>query len=168
VLVAGSPCVPGEALTAIESAVSNGMGLMIRSLFAVDEPGFVPVVERLYDLSGASRCGGNVAVESEVLLEHPILASRTGKPGEPVRMRPVGAYGPLGHESTGLIRVIDASTMRPNPVDGVVHTVYVHQIGKGRIVCCCFTTYDLAKNIADSVGPQFALRSIQWLAHREP
>ena len=106
VLIAGAPLVPEEALTAIESAVTDGMGLMIRSLFAVDEPGFVPVVERLYDLKGASRCGGSVAVDCEVLVEHPIVSSRTGKPGQPVKMRPIGAYGPLGpNRSPGVTRM---------------------------------------------------------------
>jgi hypothetical protein len=166
VLVAGAPNVPEEALTSIEAAVTGGMGLMVRSLFAVDAPGFTPVVQRLYDLKSSYRCGGSIAVEAEVLVEHPILSSRTGKPGQIVKMRPVGAYGPLGPGSTGLIRVIDGSTMRPIPAEGVVHTVYVHELGRGRIVCCCFTTYDVAKNLSDSVGPQFALRAVQWLARR--
>jgi hypothetical protein len=166
VLIAGAPNVPEESLTAIDAAVTDGMGLMIRSLFAVDSPGFTPVVERLYDLHGASRCGGSVAVECEVLEEHAILSSRTGKPGQTVKMRPMGAYGPLGPGSTGLIRVIDGSTMRPVPAQGIVHTVYVHKVGRGRVVCCCFSVYDTPKNLSDSIGAAFTVRAIQWLARQ--
>jgi len=166
VFIAGSPNVPEDALVAIETAVRDGMGLMIRSLFAVDSPGFTPIVQRLYDLGRSYRCGSLVSVEAEVLMEHPILSSRTGKPGQLVRMRPVGAYGPLGPNSTGLIRVKDGSTMRPIPAESVVHTVYIHQLSQGRIVCCCFSVYDTPKNLSESVGPKFTIEAVKWLARK--
>jgi RNA polymerase sigma factor (sigma-70 family) len=180
--IAGSANVPPEVLDAIEKAVNDGMGLMTRNLFGTSDPSFTPQMQRLYGLSQGGYGFQMQGLECEVIAEHPIISSRKGKPGQPVQMRANGAFGVHAPQSKGLIRIKDISRIRQwNPrnsaatlieqgtptVDGVAfYTVYTSQLGKGRIVCCCYATFDTPRNISESVGPEFVKRSIKWLAMR--
>jgi hypothetical protein len=78
-------------------------------------------------------------------------------------MRLNGAFGEFEDSVTPVIRVNDSAFNR-----ATYYPIYVHELGKGRIVHCCYATFDVAKNISDSVGPEFVMRSIKWLAHRLP
>jgi RNA polymerase sigma factor (sigma-70 family) len=171
VLVAGSMLVPGEVLDAIEASVNAGMGFMIRSPFAVRQPGRTPQVLRLYGLSEGTYNYQQNAADCDVLVEHPILDSRTGKRGEVVKMRANGCYGILATRSTGLIKVRDASqvkdeTGRAGPANYDFYTAWISELGQGRVVCCAYNSFDTRKHLNDALGPEFLPRSMNWLAKR--
>lgn len=171
VFLGGAIYCPEEVVAAVEEAVEQGgVGLMTRSQFCFGSPGYTPQVLRLYGLEqGHFGMLANSAVSCELMAEHPILGSRTGKPGAALMMRPSGVYGIAGPKTTGLIKLKDINTLttgRDSNPNYKFYTVYVSELGKGRIVSCCHSTYDTAKHVNEAVGPDFLKRSVKWLARR--
>jgi hypothetical protein len=171
VFVAGTLATPDDVVDAIEQAVNSGVGFMARNWFAIRTPGYTEKVLRLYGLTEARYDFANAALECEVVApDHPILGSRTGKPGDRIMMRANGTFGVLAPQSQGLIKIKDASKVSdmqgPAPDNYAFYTVYTSQLGQGRIVCCCYAVYDTPQHLNSAVGPQFLKRSLRWLAKR--
>jgi hypothetical protein len=173
VLVAGSLITPPEVVNAIEEATRSGMGLMTRNWFCIREPGYTDQVLRLYGLTEGRYDFENNALECEIVdPSHPILASHKPPTTGPVMMRANGTFGVLAPQSKGLIKVRDASKVAymhgpgSTPENYTYYTVYTSELGNGRIVCCCYATYDTQAHLSGSVGPQFLKLALKWLAKR--
>jgi hypothetical protein len=103
-------------------------------------------------------------MECEVVDEHPIISSRTSSHPATVQMRVNGVFGVLGEKDKGVIRLKNIKSVatwdygdlmkngQPIKDDVAFYTVYTHELGEGRVVCCCYATFDKPNNIADSVG----------------
>ena len=158
------------ALSAVESAVSSGVGLLHWCDFGTVTPGYGdPIVQRLRGLSPAAFGYNWGPVECEVVAEHPILGKL--KPGQKLKLQPSGAYGVL-NEGTPLVKVTDPGVISFHPVDGVAppqtaeyFPIYVSALGKGRIVGCSFPAFrEFPPSLNRAVGGRFLMRCVTWLA----
>jgi hypothetical protein len=160
-----------DARQAIESAVTNGTGLLIRDGLGCMEPGHGPDVSRLSGFA-ESQFGYNAhPMDCEVIGEHPILGKLSGKIGTIIKITPNGTRGEPAANFTPLIRVKDMDAFR-NFAGGssqwTFYPLYTATLGKGRIVGCQFPAWErVPKDLATAADNEFNLNAVIWLAGRD-
>ena len=163
-----------EMLAAANQAVNNGLGLLIRQAFGDWRPGFTPDVLRLHGLKDggyARTTPWNKPIPAEIIGEHPILGTLSGKQStELADVLPTGAYGILTDDAMPLMRlkyperILPARVLQSQP-DVSFYTLYTARLGKGRIICCNFDVANQpAKDLQSAAGGAFTLHCVEWLA----
>ena len=152
-----------EELTAIETAVKGGVGLLIRNTFGNGVPGYRTDVAALNGFTEAEFSYTPQPLECEVIADHPILG--TLKKGDTLSMTPNGAFGTMLPGSTPLIRVKDMGDGIPE--GAVFYPVFLSQLEKGRIVQCVFPAWEgTPAGLQKATGGKFTVRAIKWAAGR--
>lgn len=163
-----------EMIAATDEAVSNGLGLLIRQAFGDWRPGFTPQVLRLHGLKEgayARTTPWNKFVPAEIIGEHPILGTLSGKQStELADVLPTGAYGVLSDGAMPLVRlkflerIVPQRLIESHP-DWSFYTLYTARLGRGRIICCNFDVANQpAKDLQRAAGGAFTLHCLEWLA----
>ncbi|HTL28317.1 MAG TPA: sigma-70 family RNA polymerase sigma factor [Tepidisphaeraceae bacterium] len=164
IVAAGVRNATPEVLRTLEYVVNEGTGLMIWICIGVTSPGVSdPVMQKLNGLKSSPDHGGQFALEwmdARVVGTHEILGNLSGRIGTPVKFRPELVWG-LDPSVTPLVQMVSGPNEPP------YYPVYVSTLGKGRIVHFGFATYtQIPKDFDKMVGGHFALRCMNWLAHR--
>ena len=178
VIVVNAVCHPmPEALEAVEAAVTEGTGLVVRQCFGGCDPGYQDArVARLRGLARGQQASvreGN-QVECEVVAAHPLLGSLAAV-GKTVTLRATGGFGEFADGAVPLIRVKSMENMgEPHgrayreDTRRDFYPLYVARLGKGRIVSCSFGNWiDTPVELQEATGGKFTQRAVLWAAGRE-
>jgi RNA polymerase sigma factor (sigma-70 family) len=165
IVAAGIRNATPEVLRALEYAVNEGTGLLAWICIGVNKPGVAdPIVQKLNGLSNSPDHGGRFDLEwidGQVIGTHEILGNLSGRVGTPVKFRPELVWG----LDPGAAPLVQLQTELKNWPP--FYPLYVSTLGKGRIVHFGFATYtQIPKDFDKMVGGHFALRCLNWLAHR--
>lgn len=172
---------PQRALESVAAAVQNGTGLFIRRCFGNHEPQIKTAVSmrlRGFATNAPEMNMRGKPNEWVVLERHPILGSLTPE-SKPIVQRATGVWGTLVPGAVPLIRLRHVECLIPTAVDedgvptpGVItpqdttgDIVYLHQVGKGRVVCCNFLAQTPAE-LQEATNNRFTALSVKWLAGR--
>jgi hypothetical protein len=178
VIVAASVCYPtDDALTAIDTAVRGGTGLVVRQCLGGDANGYTrPVVRslRLLDQADPDAINATGASRALVVASHPLLGRLSGQTNRVVRLRAYGGHGSLAPGATPLLLVrntanvvYDHDKSHLKPTSGyVICPLSVGELGQGRIVNAGFTGGPVPADLDVATDGQFMLRAIQWAAGR--
>lgn len=176
VIVASTICFPQPgALDAIESAVQNGTGLVIRQCLGGDGNGYAkPVVRRLRGVSEAEPDAllARHPSATRVLVQHELLGALSTKAA--FRSYAYGAYGKLADGMTPLLQVdnpdgtvFELSKQPLQPHEGYgVYPLSIGQLGKGRIVSCAYAGDAVPVELTAATGGNFGVRLVRWAAGR--
>jgi hypothetical protein len=166
VAIAAHNASPKE-LSAIEDAVSHGVGLLRGSLGTVS-PGFTPQVQRLAGLTNAGYAwNGTTPTPCVVMAASPLLGDL--QRGQTIHLLPNGVFGNL--TGTPLLRVRSMAQMnyrgQPAAPGQFLYPLYTSQLGQGRIVGLGFAQYqEIPEELADANHGRFYVHCVQWLAGR--
>lgn len=167
--------VPPEALDAIEAAVKAGTGLYVRQHMGTGEPGFTPQVKRMLLLAEGQYGWNPRPVECEIVGEHPILGSLSGRLDRVINLYANGPYGILAPGATPLIRVKTMTDISPvgrdterDRTDFVHCPLYVGEYGKGRVVVCSFAAFGATPQILqNATQKQFTANCVRWAGRQD-
>jgi len=163
--------VPDAALKAIETVVGEGKGLFIRCVMGDFEPGFTPQVARLHGLSDGAYAFNKEPVEADVVGEHAILGTLSGKTETIMLVRANGGFGAFTPNVVPLIRLRDGQPIHPStqtPQEWAFYPLYVSSLGKGRIVVCSMAGFaDTPEELQSATGGRFVPRALAWAARRD-
>lgn len=180
VIVAASVCYPTDAaLAAIDAAVHDGTGLIVRQCLGGDDNGYLrPVVRRLRLLDDAAADALLPVRDSDatVVGNHPLLGRLAEQPNRTIKIRTFGGYGSPAPGSTpllvlrdtsGLVFFTDRSRVQPRP-GYVVCPLSIGQVGKGRVVSCSFgaAQNQLPPELEAATSGGFMTRAARWAAGR--
>jgi RNA polymerase sigma factor (sigma-70 family) len=177
VIVANQANVGGKVFEAIERAVENGTGLVMRQACP---PDFI------FDQQVLRICGlvqGQYAykpyeeLRAQVVGEHPLLGRLSGKKSI-VLLKPNGPYGVLAKGAQPLLRLVQDEHVKLEPVgpqmatyadraDVTFDPLYVYTIGKGRVVMCAFAGFKpISLELDAANGGKFMIRAARWAANK--
>jgi hypothetical protein len=178
VLIAASAhFAPEYALSALETAVRDGSGLVVRQCLGGDNNGYSrPVARRLRFLDEADPDSLNTAGRSNavVVASHVLLGTLSGKLDVSIPLDPYGGYGSLMSGATPLLEVKsieklvhdgDKSRVREHAGYGV-YPLVVGRLGKGRLVSCSFPAMKVPQELMKATNGEFGIRLVRWAAEK--
>jgi hypothetical protein len=162
---------PDEARAAIEAAVTQGTGLLIRNGLGCMEPGGGSDVSRLSGFTESAFGYNPHPMECQVIAAHPILGNLSPQIGRVIMITPNGTWGRIGSGIKPLIRVKDMDSFRrfwkEGPDDLVFYPLYAGELGRGRIIGCQFPAWEpMPKALMAATHNEFNARAVLWLARR--
>jgi RNA polymerase sigma factor (sigma-70 family) len=163
IIASFSISVPQAEMDAIDSAVTNGRGMLVRMFLGISDPGGNPQVLGLNGLVDGKYAWPQGSMACEIVAAHPILGDLSGKIGTQIDMFPNGLYGE--YTGTPLIEVAHPELSPEIPPGKTFSPLFIGVHGKGKIVNCAFQGAKPTPTELDQAGKdKFTVRAVKWLA----